>query len=207
MHSQFDPVMSNPSRAESSQNFPACSRRSFLTGTGLGTVGSVVLDTAMPDLLGARVDATEHNTAGPVPVVITLHVNGLMREVRVEPRATFAEVLRGELALTGTKIGCDRGACSACTVWLDGAPVASCMLLAIDVDGRKVSTIEGLASGDELHPVQAAFIAHDAVQCGYCTPGLVMSCAALLAHLCRCGTYPHVFAAMLDATTRLKGKG
>ena len=131
------------------------------------------------------------------------------------PETTLAELLRGKLGLTGTKIACDRGACGACTVWLDGAPVCSCMVLAIEVGGRSVTTIEGLADGETLHPVQAAFIAHDAVQCGFCTPGLVMSCAALLArtkqpsadevkaaiagHYCRCGTYPHVIAATLAA--------
>jgi aerobic-type carbon monoxide dehydrogenase small subunit (CoxS/CutS family) len=119
------------------------------------------------------------------------------------------------LGLTGTKVACDRGACSACTVWLDGKPIVSCMFLAIDAAGHRVTTIEGLARGDDLHPVQAAFIAHDALQCGFCTPGMVMSCAALLdsvpaptdaevraaisGHLCRCGTYPHVIAATLDA--------
>jgi aerobic-type carbon monoxide dehydrogenase small subunit (CoxS/CutS family) len=107
----------------------------------------------------------------------------------------------------------DRGSCSACTVWLDGSPVASCMLLAIDAGGRAITTIDGLAQGDTLHPVQEAFIAHDAMQCGYCTPGMVMSCAALLeripqpsvpdiqaaisGHLCRCGTYPHIIDAVL----------
>lgn len=159
--------------------------------------------------------------AGPGVVALTLTVNGQACDVRVEPRTTLAEVLRGPLDLTGTKIGCDRGACSACTVWLDGAPVASCMLLAIDVGTRAVTTIEGLAQGDTLHPVQVAFIEHDAMQCGYCTPGMVMSCAALLqrtpqptpedihtaisGHLCRCGTYPHVFAATLDAAKAMKG--
>jgi len=123
--------------------------------------------------------------------------------------------------LTGTKIGCDRGSCSACTVWLDGVPVVSCMLLAVDVGSRKVMTIEGLAQGEALHRVQGAFITHDAVQCGFCTPGLVMSCAALLdsnpnptpddvrtatsGHLCRCGTLPHAIAATLDAAKTAKG--
>ena len=134
---------------------------------------------------------------------------------------TLAEVLRGPLCLTGTKIACDRGSCSACTVWLDGAAVNSCMLLAIDVGDRKVTSIEGLAEGDSLHPVQAAFIEHDAVQCGFCTSGMVMSSAALLAHqpnptaadvkaaisghLCRCGTYPHVITATLAAAQMRKG--
>ena len=196
------------------------SRRSFMTATGVSAAGAAMMDAAIPDL-GASALAAESVVAGPEPVQITLNVNGGTRQVAVEPRTTLVEVLRGPLDLTGTKIGCNRGACSACTVWLDGAPVASCMLLAIDVGDRKVTTIEGLANGDELHPVQSAFIAHDAVQCGFCTPGLVMSAAALLArnpnpsldevkaatsgHLCRCGTYPHVFAAVLDAAATLKG--
>jgi aerobic-type carbon monoxide dehydrogenase small subunit (CoxS/CutS family) len=149
---------------------------------------------------------------GPGAIPLTLTVNGVARAVSVEPQATLVEVLRGALHLTGTKIGCDHGACSACTVWLDGAPVAACMLLAIDVGSRAVTTIEGLAQGDTLHPVQAAFIEHDALQCGYCTPGMVMSSAALLqriphpspaevqaaigGHLCRCGSYPHVLEAI-----------
>jgi xanthine dehydrogenase YagT iron-sulfur-binding subunit len=146
---------------------------------------------------------------------ITLQVNGASQTLQVEPRATLAEVLRGALQLTGTKIACNRGACSACTVLLDGSPVCSCMMLAVDVDERRVTTIEGLAQGDTLHPVQQAFIDHDALQCGFCTPGLVMSCASLLArnseptaadirgaisgHYCRCGTYPHVVEATLAA--------
>jgi xanthine dehydrogenase YagT iron-sulfur-binding subunit len=190
------------------------SRRSFLRATGIAAAGTAVVEEAMLGLAGSSARA-EPAVAGPGEVAITLDVNGIARAVAVEPAMTLAEVLRGPLALTGTKIGCDRGACSACTVWIDGAPVASCMMLAIDVGSRKVTTIEGLARGDELHPVQAAFIAHDAVQCGFCTPGLVMSSAALLArnpdpslddvknatsgHLCRCGTYPHVFAATLAA--------
>ncbi|MDR3418454.1 MAG: (2Fe-2S)-binding protein [Nevskia sp.] len=153
--------------------------------------------------------------AGPEPVPVTLKVNGVERTLRLEPRVTLAEALRGPLGLTGTKIGCNRGACSACTVWIDGVTVCSCMILAIDIGARSVTTIEGLAQGETLHPVQAAFIEHDALQCGYCTPGLVMSCAALLrnrpdpaaeevraaisGHYCRCGTYPHVVAATLTA--------
>ena len=152
---------------------------------------------------------------GPDAGAITLHVNGETRTVHVEPRATLAEVLRGPLALTGTKIACNRGACSACTVWLDGTPICSCMMLAADVGARRVTTVEGLATGGTLHPVQQAFIEHDAVQCGFCTPGMVMSSAALIehspnataedvrvalsGHLCRCGTYPHAVAATLAA--------
>jgi aerobic-type carbon monoxide dehydrogenase small subunit (CoxS/CutS family) len=153
--------------------------------------------------------------AGPERVAVTLDINGMTGTLQVEPRMTLAEALRGALQLTGTKIACNRGACSACTVLLDDLPVCSCMMLAVEVGARRVTTIEGLAKGDALHAVQAAFIAHDAVQCGFCTPGLVLCCAALLeripdptaddikaaisGHLCRCGTYPHVVAATLAA--------
>ncbi|HYW91477.1 MAG TPA: (2Fe-2S)-binding protein [Gammaproteobacteria bacterium] len=149
---------------------------------------------------------------GPGPVPVALRVNGELRRIAVEPRTTLAEALRGPLGLKGTKLACDHGACSACSVWLDGRVVASCSILAIEIGDREVTSIEGLASYGALHPVQEAFIAHDAVQCGFCTPGLVMSCAALLAsnprpgpdqvraaisgHVCRCGTYPHVIRAM-----------
>ena len=188
-------------------------RRRFLAGTGV-TVAAVTLD-------GCRhgdAPGTAHGSAvvlGPGRVPITLRVNGAEKRVSVEPRATLADALRIELDMTGTKIGCDRGSCSACTVWLDGTPVCSCMTFALDVDGRAVTTIEGLARGGALHPVQEAFIEHDAMQCGFCTPGMVMSCAALLArnpspslddvrsatsgNLCRCGTYPNVFEATLAA--------
>lgn len=150
---------------------------------------------------------------GPGPVPISLWVNGDTYHLSLEPRTTLAEALRGPLGLTGTKIACNQGACAACSVWLDDEVVAACSVLAVEVGERQVTTIEGLATAEQLHPVQAAFIAHDAVQCGFCTPGMVMSCAALLArnphpskaeiedalsgHLCRCGTYPHILRAML----------
>jgi len=165
-----------------------------------------MLDTTLPDFLASGAQAAERDAVGPGPVPLTLDVNNVSHSLFIEPKKTLAEALRDSLDLTGTKVGCDRGACSACTVWLDGKPIAACMMLAIDVGSRKIATIEGLAHGDELHPVQSAFVAHDAVQCGFCTPGLVMSCAALLesnptptiedvkaatsGHLCRCGTHP-----------------
>lgn len=188
------------------------SRRSFLQGSGVGAATTVLLDKTLS--LGSA-QAADVDTVGPGAVPVALSVNGTPYALSITPSTTLAEALRDALELTGTKLACDRGACSACTVWLDGAPVASCMMLAIDVGTRKVTTIEGLGQGDALHPVQSAFIAHDAIQCGFCTPGLVMSCAALLeknphpsadevkaaidGHLCRCGTYPHVIAAVLDA--------
>jgi len=173
-------------------------------------------------IIGA-VEAKEADSAsvvGPDLAPISLRVNGVVRLVQIEPRMTLAEALRGPLGLTGTKIACNRGACSACTVWLDGATVCACMMLAIEVGTRSVTTIEGLATGDKLHPVQTAFIVHDALQCGFCTPGMVMSCAALLehksdptaddvnaaisGHFCRCGTYPHVVSATLAAASARK---
>ena len=196
-------------------------RRDFLKGTGAAITSAAVPNAGLGAAAKTARGGMNERATGWDPVAISLNVNGLQRTVEIEPQATLAEVLRGPLNLTGTKIGCDRGACSACTVWVDRVPVASCMMLAADVGERNVVTIEGLAHGDKLHPVQAAFIEHDAVQCGFCTPGLVMSCAALVetnhnpsledvkaaisGHLCRCGTYPHVFAATLDAAKALKG--
>ena len=157
---------------------------------------------------------------GPDAITLTLQVNGRAMTVVTDPGATLVQVLRETLGLTGTKIGCDRGACSACTVWLDGEVASSCMTLVLDARHRRITTIEGLADGDTLHPVQRAFVEHDAMQCGFCTPGMVMSCAALVernpdctlddvkaavsGHLCRCGTYPNVFAATLAAARAKK---
>ncbi|HYB49652.1 MAG TPA: 2Fe-2S iron-sulfur cluster-binding protein [Burkholderiaceae bacterium] len=196
------------------------SRRSFLLGSALTTAGATMIN-ATPSFAAAPSEREVPQSVGPGEVVIDLHVNGEVHRLTVEPRMTLAEALRGPLGLTGTKIGCDRGACSACTVWLDAKPVCSCMLLAVEVGSQKVTTIEGLAHGEKLHPVQAAFVEHDALQCGYCTPGMVMSCAALLernanptaaqvqsaisGHACRCGTYPHAIAATLAAAKVRRG--
>lgn len=162
----------------------------------------------------------ETTAIGPEATSVTFDVNGRTVTALVDPATTLVEVLRDRLALTGTKIGCDRGACSACTVWLDGEVVASCMTFALDARGARITTIEGLAQGDALHPVQAAFVAHDAMQCGFCTPGMVMSCAALVehhpdcsledvkaaisGHLCRCGAYPNIFTAALEAAAAVR---
>lgn len=197
------------------------SRRSFLRGSALTTAGATMVNATSALLARAETAENSASGAGSDAVPITLQANGAARVLRVEPRATLAEVLRGPLGLTGTKIGCNRGACSACTVLLDAQPICSCMMLAIDVGARAITTIEGLAQGDTLHPVQQAFIEHDALQCGYCTPGMVLSCAALLdrmpapdaddvraaisGHVCRCGTYPHVVKATLAAAKACRG--
>jgi aerobic-type carbon monoxide dehydrogenase small subunit (CoxS/CutS family) len=192
-------------------------RRLFLLGAGATAAAGPALEGCQPP--GAPTGAAGP-AVGPGPVGVVLRVNGIDRQVAVEPRATLADTLRFDLGLTGTKVACDRGSCSACTVWLDGAPVCSCTTFALDAVGREVTTIEGLARGDQLHPVQQAFIDHDAMQCGFCTPGMLMSCAALLArksdvtlddvraatsgNLCRCGTYPKVFDATLAAAGKKK---
>ncbi len=183
-----------------------------------------MLDATLPALAQQGSESVEKRTVapsvGPDPISLTLQINGTPRSLLAEPRMTLAEALRGPLGLTGTKIACNRGACSACTVWLDGLPVCSCMVLAIEVGPRRVTTIEGLAQDKKLHSVQQAFIDHDALQCGYCTPGMIMSCAALLehtaaptaedvrsaisGHICRCGTYPHVVEATLAAAQARK---
>ena len=155
---------------------------------------------------------------GPGAEKVEFRVNGRPVTVSVEPRRTLLSVLRDELGLTGSKRGCGEATCGACTVILDGETVYACMTLAIECEGRDVRTIEGLAQGDRLHPVQEAFIEKDGYQCGFCTPGQVMSAVALLEHnpqpseeevrremagnLCRCGAYPNIVEAVLAAAER-----
>ncbi len=199
------------------ENSLGISRRWFLKGTGVAATGTAVLNSG---LLGYATEAPSR-VIGPGATDATLNVNGASKRVSIEPRTTLAEALRDELHLTGTKIVCDRGSCSACTVLLDGTPVNSCMTFALDAVGRKITTIEGLGTPEHLHSVQAAFVDHDGMQCGYCTPGMVMSCAALLernpsptaadvqqaisGNICRCGTYPKVVEAALAAAHARKG--
>ncbi len=147
---------------------------------------------------------------------LQLDINGHTHTLSVEPRVTLLDALRDHLGLTGTKKGCDQGQCGACTVHIDGARVLACLTLAAQVQGRPVTTIEGLTrNGDDLHPVQAAFLKHDAFQCGYCTPGQIMSAVACIreghagsdaeireymsGNLCRCGAYPNIVAAVRQA--------
>jgi len=195
----------------------AISRRSFLKGAGVAATGTTVLNSG---LLTYATDAPSR-VIGPAATTVELNVNGVAKRVSLEPHTTLAEALRDELHLTGTKIVCDRGSCSACTVLLDRTPVNSCMTFALDAVDRKITTIEGLGNPESLHPVQAAFIEHDGMQCCYCTPGMVMSCAALLdrnsdptaadvqqaisGNICRCGTYPKVVEAVLSAARSRKG--
>ena len=152
-----------------------------------------------------------------------MRVNGVDRTVDAPENATLLEVLRGPLQLTGTKLVCDRGECGACTVLLDGEPAYSCLSLAIGCEDHDITTIEGVANGAILHPLQRAFAEHDAAQCGYCTPGQILSALALLrvnsdpsadevvqwmsGNLCRCGTYPKIVTAVLSAAREVAGRG
>ena len=154
---------------------------------------------------------------------ITLTVNGQQGEFEIDSRSTLAEFLREELGLTGTKVGCNRGECGSCTVLLDGTPVSSCTVLAVEASGRHVQTIEGVTEEGTLHPLQEAFIEHDALQCGFCTPGMILSLKSFLertpkpteqeirnaidGNLCRCGCYPNIIKAALTAAEKMACKG
>jgi len=165
---------------------------------------------------------SEHYSAAGQTCTISLELNGERRELQVQPWTTLLDLLRDQLGLTGTKKGCDHGQCGACTVLLDGRRINSCLTLAVMHDGASLTTIEGLASDATLHPLQAAFVKHDAFQCGYCTPGQICSATGLAAenrassrdeirehmsgNLCRCGAYPNIVAAIEDALPTLRGQ-
>jgi xanthine dehydrogenase YagT iron-sulfur-binding subunit len=185
-------------------------------------LGSGVAGTGLLEREAAAAPApAPANVAGPGPVPITLTINGKPVHVTVEPRVTLLDAMRNYLDLTGAKRVCDRGTCGACTVILAGKAVYSCSVLAIDAQGKDIETIEGLAAGNNLHPVSAAFVNHDAQQCGYCTSGFVMAVKGFLdqhpnptledvkhglgGNLCRCGTYMGIRQAALEAAKEMKG--
>jgi aerobic-type carbon monoxide dehydrogenase small subunit (CoxS/CutS family) len=187
------------------------SRRNFLKTTGV--VGLAATVVSPPDVAAQ----TGPTVLGPGEVPVRLIVNGKPVMLMIEPRVTLLDALRNRAGLTGNKRGCDRGACGACTMIVDGRSVYSCSTLAIDVQGKQVRNVDGLASGDRLHPVQQAFCDKDALMCGFCTPGFVMSSVALLeehpsptpeqikkgldGNICRCGTFPRIF----EAVSSVKG--
>jgi xanthine dehydrogenase YagT iron-sulfur-binding subunit len=201
------------------------SRRDFLRGVGAGSVAVSVAGgfIATGGLIEDALAADPSVPIGPGEAKIVLIVNGQEQTLSVEPRTTLLDALRNRLDLTGAKKVCDRGTCGACTVLKDGRPIYSCTALAIDVVGSQITTIESLGAPDNLSPVQAAFVHNDAQQCGFCTPGFVMACTAMLkshanptaeqvrlglgGNLCRCGTYAGIKEAIIEAGKKMGGAG
>ena len=189
---------------------PGITRRGVIAGTAAGLTIPALAAQAQPAPATPPAPA-----ASALPAMdVVLQVNGHRLPLTIDPRTSLLDALRERAALTGTKKGCDRGSCGACTVHVDGRRVLSCLTLAARVQGRAITTIEGLSSGDALHPMQAAFLHHDAYQCGYCTPGQIMSAVALVTeghtgsdeeirqnmsgNICRCGAYNNIVAAVRD---------
>lgn len=185
------------------------SRRNFLKQSSLLTAVALAP--------GVAIKATELNDEDKAvfaKMPLKMEVNGKQQSLSVEPRATLLDILREQLDLTGTKKGCDHGQCGACTVHVNGSRINSCLTLGVMMNGKKITTIEGLAKGDELHPMQEAFIKHDGFQCGYCTPGQIMSAVACIreghagsereireymsGNICRCGAYPNIVNAIQE---------
>jgi aerobic-type carbon monoxide dehydrogenase small subunit (CoxS/CutS family) len=209
-------------RAANADAPPDPSRRKFIKGVGVVGAGTALADQLLLRGTGAQ---QARETAGGAGVTgaseISLQVNGERRAVRVEPRTTLLNALRDYLEpqVTGPKLVCDQGTCGACTVLLDERPVYSCLVLAMDAVGRKITTVEGLGTPERLNEVQAAFVEKDALMCGFCTPGFVTTISAYLrknphptldevkeackGNFCRCGTYPHVFEAALAAARKV----
>jgi xanthine dehydrogenase YagT iron-sulfur-binding subunit len=187
-------------------------RRGFLGTAGAGAVGIALAGSGTEAQAGAAEGAPQ----------VRVRVNGREHRLAVEPRWTLAYVLRDQLGLTGTKAGCERGECGACTVLMNGVPRYACMTLALEAEGAEITTIEGLMKGEQLGPVQQAFLEEDAMQCGYCTPGQVMAVEGLLranprpsaeeiregvsGNLCRCGSYAEIFKAAERAARRRRGE-
>jgi xanthine dehydrogenase YagT iron-sulfur-binding subunit len=192
------------------------SRRGFFTAVGAGAIGAATVGRAQAPPGAPAALAGE-------PTRVTLRINGRTHALLAEPRWTLLFVLREKLGLTGTKVGCERGECGACTVLIDGIPRYACMTLALDAEGHEITTLEGLMRGEELGPVQQAFIDEDAYQCGYCTPGQIMAAegllravpdpgtdqirAAMSGNLCRCGAYTHIVKAVKKASRLKKAAG
>ena len=191
-------------------------RRGFLQLIGAGAAVSVTGSTL------AAEPATEVLTLGEMSKV-TLKINGRRHRLLIEPRWSLLYVIRERLGLTGTKVGCERGECGACTVLINGLPRYACLILAVEAEGTEITTLEGLMHGEDLGPVQQAFLENDAFQCGYCTPGQIMAAEGLLrsnpdpsieeirrgmsGNLCRCGTYPNIFKAVRRAAELKRVKG
>jgi aerobic-type carbon monoxide dehydrogenase small subunit (CoxS/CutS family) len=197
-------------RKDDSSSGTNLSRRNFLKTTGVASLAATVVVPAEAAQSGPAV-------IGPGEVPVRLNVNGRQIDLTIEPRVTLLDALRMRANLTGNKRVCDRGACGACTMLVDGRPVYACSTLAIEVQGKKIRNVDGLAEGDKLHPVQQAFCDKDALMCGFCTPGFIMASVGLLeknpnptpeqikkgldGNICRCGTFPRIF----EAVSSVKG--
>jgi len=195
------------------------SRGRFLARTA---APAVIAGTGLaPRFAEAQTPTDSAATRGPAPMPVSLRVNGVQHTLEIEPRVTLLDALRERLGLTGSKKGCDHGQCGACTVLVDGVRVNGCLTLAIATEGREITTVEGLARGEALHPVQQAFIERDAFQCGYCTSGQICSAVGLIregrardaseireqmsGNICRCGAYTNIVAAVQDAAKHPDG--
>jgi xanthine dehydrogenase YagT iron-sulfur-binding subunit len=204
-----------PKHVKPEESGPGISRRDFFKSGTAGAVSSALL----VQETGLARDEAGTQILGPDKVPVRLTINGKLYALQLEPRVTLLDALRDEIGLTGSKKVCDRGTCGACTVLLDGKPVYACSLLAVEVQGKQIVTVEGLGSPEQLHPMQRAFVDNDAQQCGFCTPGFVVAAKAFLdknpnpslediekglgGNLCRCGTYVGIRKAVLQAA----GKG
>jgi xanthine dehydrogenase YagT iron-sulfur-binding subunit len=193
-------------------------RRSFIKGVGVGAAAAAAASGTLSALAAAEAKEVKPEDM----VKLTLRVNGRSHRLLVEPRWSLLFVLREKMGLTGTKVGCERGECGACTVLINGVPRYACMTLALEAEGDEITTVEGLMEGEELGPVQQAFVENDAFQCGYCTPGQIMAAEGLLraglpltvmeiqkgmsGNLCRCGAYAHIFRAVEAAAKARSGK-
>jgi len=209
-------VMKKDEEEKDSCRAKGVTRRGFLQLMGAGAAASVTAGTL------AAEPATEVIAPGEMSKV-TLQINGRRHRLLIEPRWSLLYVIRERLGLTGTKVGCERGECGACTVLINGQPCYACLILAAEAEGKEITTLEGLMKGEDLGPVQQAFLENDAFQCGYCTAGQIMAAEGLLrthpdpsveeirrgmsGNLCRCGTYPNIFKAVRRAAELKKGKG
>lgn len=195
------------------------SRRAFLSrSAGLAISTPIIAEAGLAASAGPAADV---KILGPGKVPVTLQINGKPHNLSIEPRVTLLDALRNYLDFTGAKKVCDRAVCGSCTVIMDGKPVYACAVLAIETQGKQITTVESLSADGKLHPIQAAFVQNDAQQCGYCTPGFVMACKALLdknpnptmeqvreglgGNLCRCGTYAGIRQVVQTAGKALKG--
>ena len=203
--------MEKDRKVSNGQGRKGISRRGFIQLVGAGALATTVVGDLGKPLPAAAAEVAEKGEM----VHVSLQVNGRRHRFKVEPRWSLLDVLREKLGLTGPKLGCGRGECGACTVLIDGRPRYACLTLALEAEGKAITTVEGLLKGDELSPLQKAFWDNDAMQCGYCTPGQIMAAEGLLrvnpnpsikeirlgmsGNLCRCGSYAHIFKAVEQA--------